>query len=357
MDMNKNNKILNKWTLGIGSLAAIAAPVAAVVSCGTSTSSGENLRGQGSSSVLPIIDALKAGMHSLQYEGTGSGDGLKVGTGEIKDKDFGMTSSLKRPAPTQVDAWANNKIRTATWAVDAIGIAINLPDGITTIANARPIINIAELGKLYDNDSATTTTWGALLENEVTTSTGLDATPIVTGREGGKSASGTADGFWHIMEGVVTKAKADYNHTNKIHTTGEANSAAFNDLIQRKGTITYLSLGYALKNENAHMKVAAIKKDAETWQPAISNEGVLDVSYKWTRPFNIIYNVTNTRALKFAEFLMQPKTQDKIAELGFVKLTPAQINSQHDLAMTDLDVLGGETHKAELATGQLGLAI
>lgn len=43
-------------------------------------------------------------MHSLQYEGTGSGDGLKVGTGEIKDKDFGMTSSLKRPAPTQVDA-------------------------------------------------------------------------------------------------------------------------------------------------------------------------------------------------------------------------------------------------------------
>lgn len=41
-------------------------------------------------------DAL--GNKDFQYEGTGSGDGLKVGTGEIKGKDFGMTSSLKHPS-------------------------------------------------------------------------------------------------------------------------------------------------------------------------------------------------------------------------------------------------------------------
>lgn len=318
-----------------------------------------NLRGQGSSSVLPIISEFQDALSNkdFQYEGTGSGDGLKVGTGEISGKDFGMTSSLKRPSTSsQISYWTSHKMRTITFAIDAIGIALHLPSDLRSkfSESNRPIIDATELVKLYDKDTTNdNVTWSDLLLNQEADNYKQTIFPL--GRTGGKSSSGTADGFFNGLtkaSGLKDESTLDLNHVNlgPNHQTAEANAQAKQTLESIDNSLTYLSLGYALSNESNDLIVASIKTAAgNNWEPSLAN--VQTKNYGWTRPFNVIYSTINEKALTFAKFLLTENVQRQVNALDFVRLTQDQNDQQKNITISDAELV------QDVSKGQLGLDV
>lgn len=318
------------------------------------------LRGQGSSSVLPIVKEFQDALSSkdFQYEGTGSGDGLKVGTGAIADKDFGLTSSLKRPlAGQQADHWTENRVRTITFAIDAIGIALHLPKELSNKLNAnnRPIIDAKELVKLYDNDTKNDdVTWSQLLENKEADN--FNETIFPLGRTGGKLASGTADGFFNnlTVASGLNEESLDVNHEKlgANHQTAEANSQAKQVLEDHINSLTYLSLGYALANESEKLTVATIHTfNNQMWVPKLEN--VSSKTYGWRRPFNAIYSINNKKAVTFAQFLLTENVQNLIKSLDFV---PLDINDHDVIEQSKNYALLSDTDlHLDITQGKLGL--
>lgn len=326
------------------------------------------IRGQGSSSVWPIVKEFQDALSNkdFQYEGTGSGDGLKVGTGDITDKDFGMTSSLKRPsAGYQADYWVAHKMRTITFAVDAIGIALHLPSKLRNNFSAtnRPIVKATELAKLYDNDTSNDDiTWSQLLENKEASS--FDQIVFPLGRTGGKSSSGTADGFFHGLTTAsgLSEKDLDVNHKtlSANHQTAEANAQAKQTLEAIDNSLTYLSLGYALANESKDLVVATIAtKAGSKWEPSLANVSSTDqlVKYGWTRPFNAIYSVKNQKALTFTKFLLTDNVQKLIGILGFVALTTNQVDGQKNIDVPDSELTNQSGAPNDVTKDLLGLKV
>ncbi|RMA77464.1 ABC-type phosphate transport system substrate-binding protein [Metamycoplasma subdolum] len=301
------------------------------------------IAGQGSSSVVPIISKIaELSGGNLQYKSTGSGGGFKSMNKATPEQQFGMTSSSKTPADGK--SWENKNLRTVTWALDAIGLAIHLPDGYKTKNDETPIVDIKELAKAYNGEKVK---WKVLVAN-------LDAPgdddAVVFGREGGKGASGTADGFMSklVKLGGITftgtaeeqkaKEKEYENHKplKAENLTPEANSAAFN-VVKEKVGITYVSLGFGVKNANDTVKLAKVKiSESEIWEPKMEN--VTAGTYKWTRPFNIIFDKTNEDSVKFVKFLLSEKVQAFIKSLDFVELTKEQQDLQKDLTKSDAEL-------------------
>lgn len=322
----------------VGVLGFIISPIIVVsLSKNNSNRNGVAIIGQGSSSVSPIISALtKDTFYDVQYTANGSGKGLESQYGEKLASDFGMMSSKKYPKkPKEIENWKNHKIRTITFAVDAISIVINTPKGIK-YTGSRPLVNIEELSRLYDEDTSDTPTWAELLENELPSSTNLTDKIIPLGRDGGKEASGTSDGFWHTLsKHMKVGAKADLNHeflSNDLKTP-EANAQAMRVLKNKEGAVTYISLGYALLNESNNAKIASIKVGSDIWVPSMENIHL--GTYKWTRPFNMAYSTKNVSSINFASFLFSPTTQKIISKESFVPLTIDQIKNQLPLDQTD----------------------
>ena len=339
-------KKLKIISFSLGALAVIGAPIGIIVASKISTnSSGISIVGQGSSSVKPIIDSvMQDTYYDVEYQATGSGDGFKSQTGVKATSAFGMTSSLKHPEDKEVaDQWGENNNRTLTFAVDAIGIVLNLPDGIIFPKGTRPEISIEEISKIYDLDTNTNTTWGSLLTNESLATTDNNSLSLIVnglGRTGGKEASGTSDGFWHTLKKHMhsgNSSDADLNHENlpPENLTPEANSQSLNILKEKESSLTYISLGYALNNETSNAVIASIKSGTDIWEPSI--ESVSDGTYKWTRPFNIIFSTDNKEAMTFVNFLLSPEVQDLIKAKNFVPLTKQQHSDQLPINETDLD--------------------
>ncbi len=362
--MKKRNLFLGLSTI-ILPVLTMATVACSKVEIGTPFPGSENatkdvaysLRGQGSSSVLPVLSIMQDALSSkdFQYEGTGSGDGFKVGTNEIDGKDFGMTSSLKQPLPgSQANAWISNKTRTITFAIDAIGIALNLPSGLkASLGNDRPIVDGTVLGHLYDKDTSNdNVTWDELLINPAADN--YSDRVIPQGRTGGKASSGTADGFFHKMPEVsgLSESQLDLNHVTlgPEHQTAESNASAKQALESNKNSLAYLSLGFALANESDNLSVAVIQiASGAQWVPSIPN--VIDKHYGWTRPFNLIYSTVNQKALSFAQFVLTGPVQNLVQWLNFVPLTQLQIAQQANITEADSELV------SDVTTDVLGLSV
>ena len=136
------------------------------------------------------------------------------------------------------------------------------------------------------------------------------------GRNGGKAASGTSDGFFHTLKHFASysnpEIKLDYNHnSSKIIKTPEANSQAYSRLNSGNAYgLTYLSLGYleniltsnesnnniqpafidVLSGNSATKRTGKSESSPSPWNiPTIEN--AKDSSYNWIRPFNLAYSL------------------------------------------------------------------
>ncbi|WP_027120729.1 PstS family phosphate ABC transporter substrate-binding protein [Mycoplasmopsis lipofaciens] len=297
----------------------------------------ESVNGEGSSSVYPIINAIVGiSEGELTYSPTGSGSGLKAMDKVKPAKQFGMTSSTKHP---KNDKWLKNSIRTITWAIDAIAIAIHMPSNLTLKNNAkRPIIDI---NKLRDAYSGKAIKWNELIINLENYTNNSNVK--VYGRNKGKSASGTAEGFMHTLLKGVTFSKEEKKSIENHETlpndqlTGEANTNAYTTIKNNEGSLTYVSLGYGLKNENENIKLAVIKvNDNEFWEPSIEN--VENGLYKWRRPFNIIYDSADSDSRNFVKYLLSEEIQEFIKQKDFIKLSKEQKELQQDVWKSDEDI-------------------
>lgn len=356
--------MFKKITIRLGTVCLLVTPLITTLSCSHFKYDPiydhlKGLRGQGSSSAAAVMQEIQNSVADFQYEGSGSGDGLKVGTGQISNKDFGITSALKHPE--KASDWEN--IRTITWAIDAIGIILKMPADLNALysVNNRPIIDGTVLVKLYDLDASNDqeVTWENLLVNLPTSVPGAKQTVIAQGRDGGVRTSGTAEGFFHKLPLVSGKSieTLDVNHEvlRRDRQTAEANSAALMALQGISAGLTYISLGYGLKQEtdSNDLKVASIQTfDNKLWEA--SKENVITGSYKWTRPFNAIYNVTNQKGVDFATFLLA-QVQSILESLNFFSLSEAQIslqiNDSGGLTVPDKNLV------ADVTTDILGLDI
>ena len=387
-------KNIKKLLFSTSALATVAAPIAATVSCGKI---GESFTGIGSNSVSPLIGNgafanLNNPVGKYSYTNTGSGSGFGSQVAEKIKADFGMTSSLKRPGTQnedkygkkqdQIDNWAKNKIRTITWAIDAIAIGVNLPSGITITNNAVPQIDSTFLAKVYDGESVT---WTDLLLNEaIGTSSTATVTPIYI--TGGESVSGKSEAFYKGMKKAAANANNAYGSNStfslkpgfedhKTLTGNHGHSDSFTELLtdnnNTDGSIMYYSLGQILQEKSSgtstssnNIQIAAAKGfGANVLAPtsALAQNG----TYKWTRPFNMIYSVDNKKSLEFATWLLGNDFQSEVEKI-FVKLDPndADVTTQKgNLDKPDFkldanaDGLNAKPNLSDAETIQLGLDV
>ncbi|QSF13461.1 PstS family phosphate ABC transporter substrate-binding protein [Mycoplasma sp. Mirounga ES2805-ORL] len=289
---------------------------------------------EGSSSVLPILkDVENISKGKLQYTSTGSGSGIKSINKEKgkSNNNIAITSSTKTPV------WLNKDLRTITWAIDAIAIIVHLPHNLKTKDQKAPLMDMQSLIKLYKGQVVT---WSELIFNLDKKS---NSKVIALGRLGGKKNSGTAHGFMHTLlkydKSILSESeKQDIeNHIvlpeeNKI--SKEPNSSAFQVVEDKEGSLTYVSLDFALKNKNSLVKIANIRVDSSTiWIPTIEN--VINGNYSWTRPFNAIFDTKDEEAKLFIEYILSADFQKYIEKKGFIPLNTEQLLLQNNLNKSD----------------------
>lgn len=365
-----------RW-LTVFNTVVISATALVAMSC----SQEDYLVGRGSNSVLPLIRLIST--HTI-YNTSYSPDGSTFGAREMAkynvSVDFGAVSSRKAPGTLGgvpgIDYsdkaqgleqerinWYNNNVRTVTFAIDAIGIGLNLPASfINALAGQAPITDFDSLAKIYsfrsDNPEFVYPKWKDFLKNpEIQTLPEAEQQPIPLAIEGGVSTSGKAEAFIDkIMKDSQwfkdNKSKLDVDAIKNHTIIPEENKVADRDQeIYSKnngtaGSVMYYSLGYLLKNTGKDsVIITKIENNGTLWgDPTIAN--AQSKAYPWIRPFNLIYQTTNQTMIKLVDLILTARAQegqsqtfqDLIEQNGYVYLSNQQIDLQKkDHQLTDPD--------------------
>lgn len=353
LENNMKKKIWKKILLSIN----ILIPITWTISCGK-FGNESNFIGIGSNSVSPLVMGKDSFMNNNPigqyiYQNTGSGDGYKSQTHpEGFQSDFGLTSSRKNPITQAKEneenlykflkIWKDKKLRTVTYAFDAIGIGINLPKDLE-ILSKTPIIDLKELAKLYssNNKLINSVSWSSLLKNEKNSLKWKKVKPIAIGIKGGEKTSGKAETFIKVINAHLQDN--DKNIEQKQITENQYFSFvdSFNDIYleneKTKGSVAYYSLGQINQINKNEIKVASIDLLQTNIDKNPTIEMVQNKEYRWSRPFNIIYSTQNKRAVAFANYLLSPSAQEIIVKKKYVSLSKNQILSQMPTFIPDLE--------------------
>ena len=331
-----------------------------------------NFIGIGSNSVSPLVMGEDSFMTNNPvgnyiYQNTGSGDGYKSQMNEEGfTADFGMTSSKKNPLTYAKGdqkelaklekLWKERKLRTVTYAFDAIGIGVHLPNKMTLKNNAQtPIIDLSELAKLYSKDkkSIESVTWTSLIKNENSQfeSEWNVKSPIAIGIKGGKNTSGKAETFVEKIDNLLDSGAK--NPTQEIVVNNQKFSFTdnFGDIYLENqkilGSIAYYSLGQISNIELSKIKIAAIETLSNDLTKAPNIEMVQNNEYKWSRPFNIIYSIENSKSVAFANYLISNLGQKLILKKKFVSLNSQQIQKQIPTWIPDLTYTNSKNEEVQ----------
>lgn len=315
----------NKWVKSIVITLGIAIPIVPILIVINYTTSQQAIFASGSSSILPLMQKFSKVYNKSEIVPTGGGSGKGLEDAAEGNTDFGDMSSNKKSSiinnKTYTDSWKHQRNRTITIAQDAEAIALNIPNDIKykTEKSGKlllPKVRPWAIAEMYSTKGAGTVRWSDLLEG----ATGSSVNHIVNayGREGGKAASGTSDGFFHTLvkfaDYANPKITPDVNHSSSsIKKTPESNAQAYDVLNSGDSYgLTYLSLGYIgniLDNNSSNNRVKLGFVDTQsgnsknntsgkslssgkTWAiPTISNSA--NGTYGWIRPFNIAFSANN----------------------------------------------------------------
>lgn len=336
-----------------------------IVSCG----SGNFLVGRGSNSISPLTSLIN---HQTLFNLIYSPDGSTFGARAMAQKnikiDLGMVSSRKAPGTLgevegidytdekkgkeeEIKNWYSNKVRTLTFAIDAIGIGINLPINIKDALNGDlPLIDFDNLAKIYslNKNNNKFPTWKELLVNPQVQNLNNDeiTQPVPLGIEGGVLTSGKSEAFidkietskWFQDNKDNLPIDAIKTHDNSIipldQQVSDREQEMYSKNNNRVGSIMYYSLGYIIRNNQQHnVTLAGISNNGKVWgEPTMDN--AQDGSYPWIRPFNIIYQTTHyevaVKENSLVSVILSETFQNQIKTLGFVRLSAAQITLQRE---------------------------
>lgn len=325
------NSAMNKRLHSLVSLSLVTLPVSLSASC-ASVENSKTIRAQGSSTVLPIIGELESQYQGrFQYTPTGSGSAFNLINQTTNSIDVAFTSSSKIPAEGQ---WKNPNLRTLTYALDAIVLIVHLPKELKTIKNEPPILNFEYLVDVYLGKKVF---WSQLVMNLEPTKSLKTVIPF--GRIGGKSQSGSAEAF---IEKLIDHRKFDnvedilnHNVLEPENKTVEPNSIVHNLVNDKEGSISYISLGYALQNITENVQLASISKGNSIWVPTVEN--VQNKTYKFVRPLNVIFDVNTQKSVLLVKNLLGDNFQESIRKKGFIPLSEHQKKIQQPLSTADKD--------------------
>ncbi|MEJ3586870.1 PstS family phosphate ABC transporter substrate-binding protein [Ureaplasma urealyticum] len=307
----------------------------------------------GSSSVLPLIQALSEKHHKQDIISNAGGSSLGIIEAVEQRTNIGVSSrspnidfeqqSVEK-SHVVYDKWKQNQLKTYTIAWDGIGIIYKLNK-----TNHELVLTKDNIIKLFK----------AFTGNEQVSYYDLDPqlpkTPILAySRTGGANASGTAEAFLTSNPLISKKEfKKKYHDIYKvieagtygklIRSTEESNTQAWTNISKDNvdGSITYLSTGFILKNYDQIIakgyKIAYLQnKDLKNYLPFEINENKQEIvnvakTYGWYRPFNLVFSL-NMQGIKntkeFVWWLLTNKKVEKIIqESGFIPLTFEQKNS------------------------------
>ena len=218
--------------------------------CAASLMAGDMVKGDGSSFVLPINQAwakayYKATGKKVQYNGGGSGKGIKDATSRLVD--FGGTD-----APLTPKAQAKHKMLQFPGTIGATVMAYNLP-GVKSGAlklTDKAIVAIAD-GKVKYWDSPMLTIMNPNLN--------LPHKKIVFARR--SDASGTTWNFTYFLASVSPEWRHHYGVKKTINWPsnnlgGKGNPGVSSILKQTPYSIGYIEYAYAIES---HAKVATVE--------------------------------------------------------------------------------------------------
>ncbi|WP_350266907.1 phosphate ABC transporter substrate-binding protein PstS [Mycoplasmoides gallisepticum] len=309
---------------------------------------------RGSSSVQPFMDALSALYAKYEpVEISVQAGGSTSGISSVLDGTSNIGNASRSPRdqvlanPRTTQQWKDLEIKTVTLAKDAIAVIYKKP------ANASSndfYVDANNISKLYDAFAGF---------NHVSLSDfyfGNQKLPndniVPFARSGAASVSGTAEAFLHnsglIKQDQLTKqtlealqGRTDYG-INTI-TTGESNVETYNFFktnARLVGSMTYLSLGFILNNlemiKNDGFDLLNYKINDQLIIPSIQT--VADGAYRWVRPYNAIFSLSNKddnklnsikQFIKFTLFNQSAdikKQIDKVYELqGLILLSDKEL--------------------------------
>jgi len=365
-----------KWLKYLGITIGLLIPVVPILMV-IDYSGGQNaIFASGSSSILPLMQEFSKVYTKKEIVPTGGGSGKGLEDAVEGNTDFGDMSSNKKSDilknKVYEDGWKKQKNRTITIAQDAEAIALNIPSDIKGYKTAPsgnltlPIVRPWAIAEMYNADKTQSVKWSDLLEGSLTGQS-ANSTVQAYGREGGKAASGTSDGFFHTLENFASYAKPqiqlDENHASpKIKTTPEPNAQAYSVLNgDNANGLTYLSLGYLENiltnasssnhvqlgfvdtmsgNKKQYSKTNSLPKNAPKWKaPTIDNSA--KGTYGWIRPYNVAFSITNANArpyiYEFINWMLSDETQQTYVKNLFLVPIPktaakGKINLQDERA-------------------------
>ena len=349
-----------KWLKYLGITIGLLIPVVPVLMVIDYSGGNNAIFASGSSSILPLMQKFSKVYTKTEIVPTGGGSGKGLEDAVKGNTDFGDMSSNKKPDILKnsiyKEGWEKNNNRTITIAQDAEAIALNIPfdiKGYKTVKSDNlilPIVRPWAIAEMYSKGNATVT-WHDLLEGG--TGNSINKSVQAYGREGGKSASGTSDGFFHTLQNFANyanpKISLDVNHiSSKIKTTPEPNAQAYSVLNSPDASgLTYLSLGYldnVLKTSSSNNHVSlgfvdtmsgnskkyshtnSLPNKASKWTaPTIKNAG--NGTYGWIRPFNIAFSIFNANArpyiYDFINWILSESTQENYVKKLFLVPIPS----------------------------------
>ncbi len=235
--------------------------------CAATLMAGGLVKGDGSSFVLPINQAwakayYKATGKQVQYNGGGSGKGIKDATARLVD--FGGTD-----APLTPKAQAKHKMLQFPAVVGATVMAYNIP-GVPSLAlklTDKAIVAIAEGKVKY---------WDDAMLKAVNPNVKLPHKKIVFARR--SDASGTTWNFTYFLSSVSRDWRKNYGVKKTINWTsnnvgGKGNPGVSSIIKQTPYSIGYIEYAYAIES-NAKVAVVEnregyfVKPSMKTFQAA-----------------------------------------------------------------------------------------
>ena len=218
--------------------------------CAASLMAGDMVKGDGSSFVLPINQAwakayYKATGKKVQYNGGGSGKGIKDATSRLVD--FGGTD-----APLTPKQQAKHNMLQFPGTIGATVMAYNLP-GVKSGAlklTDKAIVGIANgTVKYWDNPMLTA----------INPTLNLPHKKIVFARR--SDASGTTWNFTYFLSSVSLRWRKNFGVKKTINWTcnnvgGKGNPGVSSILKQTPYSIGYIEYAYAVES---HAKVATVE--------------------------------------------------------------------------------------------------
>ncbi|MDC4182572.1 substrate-binding domain-containing protein [Mycoplasma bradburyae] len=309
---------------------------------------------RGSSSVQPFIDALSALYAKYEpVEISVQAGGSTSGITSVLDDTANIGNVSRSPREQVLSSkklskdWKEKEIKTVTLAKDAIAIIYKKPDNLDAknfYVDANNISKIYEAFAGHNNVSLSNFYFGNNIKE--------DFSVIPFARSGAASVSGTAEAFLHnsglIKDNELDKTtfetlKGLIDYGSNTITTGESNVETYNFFktnARKVGSMTYLSLGFILNNIDAIHKdgfeVLNYKINDKVVTPTI--ESVRDSSYKWTRPYNIVFSLKKNNEeklksikefIKFTVFSSNYSIKEKVDEVyksqGLIHLSDNEI--------------------------------